>query len=74
MNVKNLVSFNTDYNDKSNKLLDIIKGADDCVLTLYLPYTTILEIVPANELRKFKDDKTFGHRRKGNINSVAQSH
>lgn len=53
MGVRNLVDFNT---EKNNKLLDILNGADDCVLTLYLSIKTMIETVPSNEFRKFKAD------------------
>ena len=68
MGVRNLVDFNT---EKNNKLLDILNGADDCVLTLYLSTKTMIETVPSNEFRKFKADDQYDQRMKGVINFLA---
>ena len=57
---------------KSNKLIEIIQGADDCVLTCYVPYHVILDIVPTTELRKIKEDKTLFDKREGVINFIAE--
>lgn len=68
MKVKNIIEVGQ---TSRNKLMEILSGKEDCVLTLFIPYQTLYDIVPSFEMEKIRESQELRHRRAGVLNNIA---